>query len=157
VTLWGGATASLLKPLVSMHKKALRVATGATYNAHSDPLFASINSLKFEDIYTLRVASMASSIVEKRAPPGLASSFRIIEPHENLRNLQSPSLYVQQCQTDKKKIMAAYTLPHIYNNLPSFIKNQGTFLLKDNFHLLKIVEYQTFSCPKKHCYSCKPF
>jgi hypothetical protein len=108
VTLWGGATASLLKPLVSMHKKALRVATGATYNAHSDPLFASINLLKFEDIYTLRVASMASSIIEKRAPPGIASCFRIIEPHENLRNYQSPSLYVPQCKTDKTKIFKAY-------------------------------------------------
>jgi hypothetical protein len=86
-----------------MHKKALRVATGATYNAHSDSLFASINSLKFEDIYTLRVASMASSIIEERAPPGLATSFRIIEPHENLRNRQSPSLYVPPCKTDKMK------------------------------------------------------
>jgi hypothetical protein len=81
-------------PIERMHDKG--AATGATYNAHSDPLFASINSLKFEDIYTLRLASMASSIIEKRAPRGLATSFRIIEPHENLRNRQSPSLYVPQ-------------------------------------------------------------
>jgi hypothetical protein len=61
-----------------MHKKALCVATGSPYNSHSELLFA--YSLKMEDIYTLRVASMASSIIEKRAPLGLASAFQVIEP-----------------------------------------------------------------------------
>jgi hypothetical protein len=96
ITLWGGASASLLKPLVSMHKKALRVATGSPYNSHSELLFALLNTLKFEDIYTLRVASMAYIIIEKRALLGLASAFRVIEPQENLRSRQSATLFVPQ-------------------------------------------------------------
>jgi hypothetical protein len=94
-------------------KKELRVATGSPYNSHSELLFASLNTLKMEDIYTLRVASMASSIIEKRAPPGLASAFRVIEPQENLHSRQSATLFVPQCKTDAMKRLPAYTLPFI--------------------------------------------
>jgi hypothetical protein len=51
--LWGSASQSLIKPLVSMQKKAICSALNAPYNSHTNPLFAEINSLKFEDQYQL--------------------------------------------------------------------------------------------------------
>jgi hypothetical protein len=65
--LWGSASQSLLKPLVSMQKKAIRSALNAPYNSHTDPLFAKINSLKFEDQYQTNASKFANQIIEGEA------------------------------------------------------------------------------------------
>jgi hypothetical protein len=45
--LWGSTSQSVLKPLVSKQKKAIRLMLNAPYNSHTDPLLAKIFSLKF--------------------------------------------------------------------------------------------------------------
>ena len=155
ITIWGGAAPSILKPLVTLQKKALRVATGANYNAHTDPLFVKTNSLKFEDMYTLCCAKTAGSLINGHAPPGLMSTFQIMPIHENLRNRDCSSLFVPHCRSDAIMRLPSYTIPKIYNSLPSFIKNQGTFLLQENFHLMQIETYRASVCLKRKCYSCQ--
>jgi hypothetical protein len=50
---------------------------GANYNAHTDPLFEKINSLKFDDPVNFNLLKLGSRIVKRLAAPGVASAFRL--------------------------------------------------------------------------------
>jgi hypothetical protein len=47
------------------------------------------------------------------------------------------SLAVPSCKTDSLMRLTPYSVPKQYNELPNFMKNQGTLLLKMNFKLDK--------------------
>ena len=55
--IWGGATASVLKKLNSLQKRALRLITRSPYLSTSNPLFIHLNLLKIYDIYRLQTAT----------------------------------------------------------------------------------------------------
>jgi hypothetical protein len=137
-----------------MQKKAIRSALNAPYNSHTDPLFAEINSLKFEDQYQLNASKFANQIIEGEAPWGVSSSFKIIKPDKDSRHRKCTTLFVPTCRTDATQRMCSYTIPTIFNSQPEYFRNQGTKLLKDNFVLDKIEKYKSFECTKKKCYSC---
>ena len=133
---------------------AIRMATNANYNAHTELLFFKLNTLKFTDLHELACSKLAFSIIDKVAPAGVADCFQIVEPNESLRNRTLPSLSVPTCKTDAAQRMMSYTIPHIYNNLPFSLKCQDLLFLKESFIFYKMEEYKTFSCPKLNCYSC---
>jgi hypothetical protein len=122
-SICGGASAATLKPLVTLQKKAIRVAIGTHYNAHTDPIFARKNSLRMEDMYTISIAKLAGSVINGHAPQGILPVFQVQQPHENLPNRECATLHVPQCRTDSIMRMLYYTVPKIYNDLPSHFKN----------------------------------
>jgi hypothetical protein len=121
--LWVSASQSLLKPLVSMQKKAIRSALNAPYNSHTDRLFAEINWLKFEDQYQLNAAKFANQIIEGEAPWGVSSSFKIIKPDKDSRHRKCTTLFVPTCRTDATQRMCSYTIPTIFNSQPEYFRN----------------------------------
>ena len=50
ILLWGNANVRIYK----LQKKALRIITGSKYNAHTEPLFKTANTLRMEDIFKLQ-------------------------------------------------------------------------------------------------------
>jgi hypothetical protein len=112
--LWGSASQSLLKPLVSMQKKAICLALNAPYNSHTDPLFAEINSLKFEDQYQLNASNFANQIIEGEAHWRVSSSFKIIKPDKDSRHPKCTTLFVPTCRTNATQRMCSYTIPTIF-------------------------------------------
>jgi hypothetical protein len=46
----------------------LRVALGAAYNSHTDPLFAENKSLKLTDLYDYTLAKIGSEVINNIAP-----------------------------------------------------------------------------------------
>jgi hypothetical protein len=153
-TFWGRASNSVFKPIITLEKKALRMRAGSTYHSHTDPLFASFNCLKFEDHYRLNSLNVAGKIIEKKAPPGLDSAFRVVEPQPNLRNKSLPALHIPYCITDAMQRMASYNIPKKYSETPDFMISQCFFLIKEKFFLKKKNEYKTFSCQKENFFSC---
>jgi ribonuclease P/MRP protein subunit RPP40 len=79
-SIWGGASAATLKPLVNLQKKAIRVAIGTHYNAHTDPICARTNSLCMEDMYTISIPKLAGSLINGYAPPGILPVFKFNSP-----------------------------------------------------------------------------
>ena len=55
ILLWGSASRSSLKTIEIMQKKALRVITNSTYNAHTDPIFKAQQIIKLPDLHELHV------------------------------------------------------------------------------------------------------
>jgi len=53
---WGRATASRLRPLITIQKRAIRYATNADFRAHTGPLFAGLKTLHLNDINELQTS-----------------------------------------------------------------------------------------------------
>ena len=51
ILVWGNHAARIAQ----LQKKVIRIITNSRYNAHTSPLFKSLNCLKFEDLYKLNV------------------------------------------------------------------------------------------------------
>ena len=51
VIIWGKAYSSHIEPIVTLHKRMVRLMKDADFLAHTNPLFIELNILKFEDIY----------------------------------------------------------------------------------------------------------
>ena len=48
--VWGNCCASLRRIILSMQKQAVRNIVNSKYNSHTDPLFKSLEILKFSDL-----------------------------------------------------------------------------------------------------------
>ena len=54
--------------LIQLQKRAVRVMSGSKYNAHTEPIFKSYNTLKFEDIYKLNALKFYYKYSHKELP-----------------------------------------------------------------------------------------
>ena len=145
--------------LQTAQKKAIRIAYGAKYNGHCDPICARIKVLKLEDQYELCVAKFALPIIDGYAPTGVSEVFRIQEAHldQCTRGSQNSDkqLFVPTCKTEAMKRLPQYNVPSIWNNkLPDYIKHQGKTLMITNYKMNKFIEYEHFNCQKTNCRSC---
>jgi hypothetical protein len=52
IHIWSSTAPSNYKHIVTMQKKAIRLIANKNYNAHSEPLFKSLEILKFNDLVT---------------------------------------------------------------------------------------------------------
>ena len=51
IIAWGGVKAKQLKPIVNLEKKCIRNVANRDFKSHTDPIFKSLNILKFNDLY----------------------------------------------------------------------------------------------------------
>ena len=56
ICIWGGTSACHLEPLIVLQKRAVRILSGASYYAHTNPLFHKNSILKLGDLYTYNLA-----------------------------------------------------------------------------------------------------
>ena len=54
VVVWGNTYNSLLEPLITSQKKAVRIMTYSNFREYSSPLFKMLNTLKFPDLLLYR-------------------------------------------------------------------------------------------------------
>ena len=153
--IWGGAAESLLKPIITIQKKAVRMATEAKYNAHATPLFGRIKSLNFTDLYRLRCAEVAMRIVKGTASPGLSKCYRALgndNPRKRTRAEHSvlPRLYAPVAKSDLMSRLPSCTIPRIWRDLEMF----GRIALQHDFKFYKFQEYESWTCTLRKCYTC---
>ena len=158
MTIYGNAKVSTLEPLVKIQKKAIRIITGSKYNSHTTPLFAKINSLKFEDLYILRCAELAMRVVKGATSPGMSLCFRVLEQDGNARTRGEhtilPRLYIPRAKTTTMMRMPSYTIPRIWRDLDDKYKMIGPIALKNDYKFYKKEEYSEWKCQKPECYAC---
>ena len=72
--VWGNTYNSLLKPLITLQKKAVRILTFSNFREHSSPLFKMLNIEKFPDLISYRIALFMYDYYTDRLP-GLSLLF----------------------------------------------------------------------------------
>ena len=73
--IWGAGPEKFI--LEKMQKWAVRVVTNSKYNAHADPIFARLQTLKLTDLYKLRCIEIGTPAVQQYLVPGLNSTYEI--------------------------------------------------------------------------------
>ena len=63
IIIWGRTTQSILDPLWKLQKQSIRVAMGAKWTAHCDPLFKKANCLKLADLHEAACCKQAYKIM----------------------------------------------------------------------------------------------
>jgi len=136
-----GITASNKSRLEKVQKKALRMITNSTYNAHTTPLFLQHSILPFEKLILQSQLAFMHAVEYNYAP----SSFNSVwtkngerDPALNLRNANDYYLPIPRTETFKKSTF--YALAAAWNNLTPYVKlqqNKTTFKWALKAHLLE--------------------
>ena len=112
--IWGSTYPSLLQPLFVLQKKVIRVITNSKFDAHTNPLFFSLQLLKFFDLAKLEVGCF---MYKNRNSDSL---IRLIHSYNtrNRNNLLTPSHNLSLFHNS-----LAFRGPQLWNQLPDNLKN----------------------------------
>ena len=152
--VWGTAS----HKLKLLQKRAIRTINNAKYNAHTEPLFKSLQLLKIGDLWKLQDLKFLYKLKNSQLPTYFQSIFiQQSDVHSyNTRNLaqyrmpQSKHLFVNNS--------IRFRLPDIINSCPSNIKDKiqthsyPGYIKYVKLHFL--VDYQVL-CDIENCYVCQ--
>jgi len=135
-----GITEKNKSRIEKVQKKAIRIMTNSTYNAHTMPLFLEHSILPFNKLIQQSQISFMHAIEYKYAPTSFSHVWtknNVRMPTQNLRNANDYYLPIPRTETFKKSTF--YALPSAWNDLPISLKiqeNKITFKWALKAHLL---------------------
>lgn len=137
ILAWGDLPKHLKKSITTLQKKAIRLVAGEKQNAHTDPIFAKLRVLKFEDLYELKCIKLR----EKLATDPNTSHFikTIFTPYTHNYSTRSKMYQTTKEQTPLKNIISCI--------------NRTEGLPTKQYFTACINAYSNFSC--KGCPACK--
>ena len=154
ITCWGFDT----KRIYKLQKKALRVICKTKYNAHTDPLFLKLNTLKAKDIFQNQCLRFFYHFEKGNSP---VYFHNIVE-----RNISGHSHNTRQINifqsTNAHKISSEKTLRHVLpkiliaipDNVINSVYTHSLQSVKHKFKSFKLNSYQK-ECTIRNCYVCK--
>ena len=150
--IWGPkVTANLLKPLVTIQKKAIRNICNTPYNSHTEMLFKKTQILKINDQIEYCTLTFCHSIFHRKAP---INNLDLYSVHTNDRPLREDRL-------DFNINLRIYSLPKYYhprswNKISNSLKAETTTkVFKSNLKALLIESYANTPNCTPPCYICK--
>jgi len=100
IIAWGNANNSILKPLVTLQKRAIRVIHNAHYNSHTEPKFKSSGILKIPDLLVYQSLIFMFDYLLNKLPPSFNGTFTVNCERPNARSTrQSKLLFVPRCHS----------------------------------------------------------
>ena len=130
ISAWGAACKSSLNPIVTSHKRVIRIISSAQYLAHTSPLFKSLKILKFDDLNHLATIKFVHSQLNNQNP---IIRYQRGNQFHNHNTRFSHHLRPNACTIDISKRFIANRGCHVWNNLPEDLKivqNVNTFKIK---------------------------
>jgi hypothetical protein len=142
--IFSGITAINRNRIEKVQKKAIRIVTNSSYNAHTKPLFIQHAILPFDKLILQSQLNFMHAIEYKYAPASFANTWiknRDRDPEVNLRN--ADDYYITRPRTETFKKSTFYAIPTAWNDLIPEIKfqeNKFTFKWALKAHLLSELE-----------------
>ena len=148
ISSWGSAPQKHLDKIFVKQKKTIRIMTFSPYLAHTTPIFYHLKLLKLEDIFKLRVATLAFKIINLRNSNNSFTNkprSTLNLPHSyNTRAKTNRNIYPIFARTRLGQSSLEYQIPSIWNKLPNNIRQLSTinsFKYKFKQHLVN--QYNT--------------
>ena len=152
ITCWGFDT----KRIYKLQKKALRIICKTKYNAHSDPLFIKLKTLKVKDIFLIQCLKFFY-LHEKKDLPAYFHNFisnRSDHMYNTRQRNQFRSISTNKISTEK---VLRHFLPKYLKSLPEFVFNSvythSLQSVKFKFKSISIASYES-ECRIRNCYIC---
>jgi len=146
IEIWSNVPPSLLKPLITKQKAAIRIIANQSFNAHTEPLFKALSILPLTDLITHFNLKFFHSYFYNTIPPSFSSSWLTVTEHRHLIGLNNPDLiilnlrnnndlYIPPVRTTFLSRFPVFNLPKLWNLLPQILKEVASgksfsFLLK---------------------------
>jgi hypothetical protein len=151
---WGSAPGSVLKRMIILQKKAMRIITNSTYNAHTSPIFKRLKILKIPDIFKLHCAKINYRKILNFLPEFHSSKLQTGLNQRQTR--QTNDVYIHQIRHHMQKHSLNFKVGHSWNSLPGNLKSISNISLNSfsrnvKKHYLSLYEV---TCSVHNCYSC---
>jgi hypothetical protein len=121
--IWAANYVSNLDKLSKIQKKLVRIISNSEFNAHTDPIFADLNILKFDKINRYTVAIFVFKALNFLLPDIFHSLFKFSSTVHSYPTKQSVNLYISGYKTNLCKFSIKYHGPLTWNNIPIDIRH----------------------------------
>ena len=153
ITCWGYEN----KRIYKLQKKALRIICKTKYNAHTDPLFISLNTLKAKDIFHSQCLKFFYQHENDKTPSYFKNMILRNIPdhnHDTRQRQEFRSLNTNRRTTDKT---IRHYLPKFLNTLPSnmisLAQTHSLQSVKQRYKQMILNSYEK-ECTIRNCYIC---
>ena len=154
ILLWAWQANKISK----LQKKAIRIITRSKINAHTEPLFKSLNMLKLSDLLTLNKLKFYYKYTNSTLPSYFQNIPLLHNADVHMHNTRNRKQYlIPRVKFEVSKNIPKYWLPYLLNN------TSETILMKTSTHSLKgfinyvkrdILSIYESQCNLEHCYVC---
>lgn len=119
---WGSTYKKHIHCITVLQKKAIRLITKSSYNAHTAPLYKQTNILKLDDIYKVLLAKHMYRYYNKSLPPPLLELYNLNQTIHNHQTRQSQLVHVKPTKIDLVLRSFIHTAPETWSSIPDEIK-----------------------------------
>ena len=155
-TIFGGTTGISIEKINIIQRKALRIISMARFNAHCDPIYFKLGTLKFEHLIELNFLKSGHNLLNNKEPYPISKMFHFTTDTKT-RSSGQRKLYVPKCRIESIKHLTKHKIPVVWNSAVdnSQIKLGGkiTSLIK-SYKQWRLDQYSKFLCTAKNCFSC---
>ena len=110
ILAWGGVKSSKLKRIIVLQKKCVRNVGGKNHMAHTDPLFTSLNVLKFQDLFSYTASNFMHKYLHNKTPDSFSDMFTTFAEPNRTKNFQ-----LCRVKNNFLEQFPAYFLPKLWN------------------------------------------
>jgi Reverse transcriptase (RNA-dependent DNA polymerase) len=131
IEIWSSVSPSLLKPLITKQKAAIRVISLQSHNAHTEPLFKSLSILPLPKLVEQFKLKFIHSCIYNLAPTALLNTWPTSNEHRQIINQNIPGhnlrnnddLYIPHSRLKSLSHFPLYSFPILWNGLPEYLKS----------------------------------
>jgi hypothetical protein len=159
--LWSCCSESLLKPIITKQKMAIRILSNAKYNSHTEPLFKKQNILPFAQLCQFFKIQFMQQFTQNFLPTALNNMWitnnvrRLNQAQITLRN--SDRLHIPLARSNFTSKHPLTTFPQLWEEFPDegikFIRNKLEFNNKLKIYFLNCLK-STVNCGRLLCPDC---
>ena len=148
ILVWGFKSSRISK----LQKRAVRMISCNKYNAHTEPLFKSLNLLKVEDIFKIKILKFYYKYSQKTLPLYFNEMFTKTSDQHNhgTRQQSAQILYKYPTRTDIGLKCIRHLLPEIVNKTKSCITEKVSTHSFNGFSTY--IEKHMISNYSEHCH-----
>jgi len=167
IQIWSSGNPANLETLFKIQKKAIRLISNSSYNAHTEPTFKLLEILPIKNLANFTKIQFMQQFVQKTLPSSLLNTWtrnferrhqEEAQHHHHLRN--DNDLFIPPARTNQIQRFPLFLFPELWNSVPDNIKilrNHQTFAstLKKHFisELSDIPRCDRLLCPSCHKFS----
>jgi len=151
---WG----SKIHRLTKIQKKAIRIISHSSYNAHTEPLFKSYNLLKCLDLCALHELKFCFSLENNLLPSYFYSIFQKNFSIHSISTRQAQNYKIPEIKHDFIKTTLRYRIPIAYNNMRINFKTKIATHSRSGYvsYIKKhIIEQYDPTCNIQNCPICQ--
>ena len=153
ILIWGFCLGRLQK----LQKRSVRIITRSKYNAHTDPVFKSLNLLKLKDLFELSVFKIYFKFKHNSLPVYILNMFtESIRNHRYNLRTRGPLEFVNSSTASGEKCLRCYLPNFISNSSPQILDTISTHSYEDFSFFIKRTKLNSYGieCTVPNCYIC---